>query len=74
MRRKVKTLLILYSAVQALELEEFLPKSVFRAWGSGERYTTEGFIRTTSGSFRILNLRACIACWNCVVGLILTPI
>jgi len=74
MQRKIKTLLTWYSEVHARVLEKFLPASVFCASESSKRYTQKGCIHTTSSAFRILNVRTCVARWNCAVGLILTPI
>jgi len=31
------------------------------------------WLHTTSSAFSILNLRTCVANWNCAIGLILTP-
>ena len=74
MWKKIRTLLTWSSEVHALVQVEFLPASVFRAWESGESYTQKECIRTASSAFSILNLWTCVACWNCAVGLILTPI
>jgi len=72
--RKMKILLTWYSEVPVLVHEKFLPASVFRARDSGECYTQKDCIHTTSSAFTILNLRTCVAGWNCAIGLILTPI
>jgi hypothetical protein len=69
----MKILLTWYRAVHAL-VHEFLPASVFCTWESGELYTQKECIHTTSSTCSILNLRTCVASWNCAVGLILTPI
>jgi len=74
MCRKTITLLTLYSEIHALLHEEFLPASVCRAWGSGERCTQMECIHITSSAFNILNLRTCVACWNCAAGLMRIPI
>jgi len=60
--------------IHALLHEEFLPVSVCRARGSGERYTQMECIHTTSSAFSILNLRPCVAGWNYAAGLLLIPI
>jgi len=74
MCRKMKTLLTWYSKVHALEHEEFLPSPVFHTWESGVYYTQKECIHTATSTFGILNMRTCVASWNCAIGLILTPI